>query len=138
MPGASGKKFTVRLDPQTNRYWSLANWIKPEDLKYLKLSKAGRIRNTMAFISSKDLRLWEVNSIIYHIPFVIDPTINRAKYGFQYADWQIEGDDMIAVFRTGFDDGLGGPRNYHDANFITFDRIKHFRERTMEDPPLNK
>ena len=138
LPGGSGKKFTIRFDRVSEKYWSLTNWIKPDDLKYLKVSKAGRIRNTMALISSIDLRNWEVNSIIYHIPFVIDPTISRAKYGFQYADWQIEGDDMVAVFRTGFDDGLGGPRNYHDANFVTFHRIKKFRERTMEDPPLNK
>lgn len=137
MPGGSGKKFTVRFDPKTNKYWSLTNWIQPEDLKYLKETKAGRIRNTMALISSKDLRNWEINSVILHIPFVIDSTTGRAKNGFQYADWQIDGNDMIAVFRTGFDDGLGGPRNYHDANFITFHRIENFRERTMENPPLN-
>ncbi len=138
LPGGSGKKFTIRFDPLTKKYWSLTNWIQPKDLKYLEITKAGRIRNTMALISSTDLRKWEVNSIILHIPFVIDPSINRAKYGFQYADWKIEGDDMVAVFRTGFEDGLGGPRNYHDANFITFHRITNFRGRTMEDLPLNK
>jgi len=136
MPGASGKKFTIRYDPEAKKYWSMANWIMPGDLKFLEQTKAGRIRNTMALISSKDLREWEVNSVIYHIPFVIDPELDVARYGFQYADWQIEGNDMIAVFRTGFDDGIGGPRNYHDANFITFQRIENFRERTMEDEPL--
>lgn len=138
MPGASGKKFTVRFDPQTNKYWSLANWIQPEDRKHLKDTKAGRIRNTMALISSRDLRNWDVSSIILHIPYVVDSSTGRAKNGFQYADWQFEGADLLAVFRTAADDGLGGAPHYHDANFITFNRIKNFRQRTMEDPPLNK
>jgi len=38
----------------------------------------------------------------------------------------------VTVIRTGYDDGLGGPRNYHDANFITFMRVPDFR-----NPDLN-
>lgn len=48
-------------------------------------------------------------------------------HAFQYVDWQFDGDDLIAVSRTDFDDGLGGADNYHDANFITFYRIPNFR-----------
>ncbi len=48
-------------------------------------------------------------------------------HGFQYVDWKFEGEDLIAVSRTAFDDGLGGAANYHDANFITFHRVCNFR-----------
>jgi hypothetical protein len=50
------------------------------------------------------------------------------RHGFQYADWQFDGDDIIAVVRTAFDDGEGGAHTYHDANFLTFHRWKNFRE----------
>lgn len=91
----------------------------------------------MALTSSGDLRNWDINSIILHVPYVVDSNTGRAKNGFQYADWQFDGADLIAVFRTAADDGLGGALHYHDANFITFHRIKNFRQRTMENPPLN-
>ena len=53
---------------------------------------------------------------------------NREKHAFQYADWQFDGDDLIAVSRTAYDDGLGGAANQHAANYLTFHRIKKFRE----------
>ncbi len=39
-----------------------------------------------------------------------------------------DGEDIIAVTRTCFDDGLGGAPNHHDANFMTFHRIIDFRK----------
>ena len=49
------------------------------------------------------------------------------KHGFQYLDWLIEGNDIVFVCRTAFDDESGGAHNYHDANFLTFHRIPNFR-----------
>jgi hypothetical protein len=51
----------------------------------------------------------------------------------QYVDWVFDGDDIAALSRTAYDDGLGGAHNQHDANFITFHRIRNFRELTMQD-----
>jgi hypothetical protein len=48
-------------------------------------------------------------------------------------DWQIDGEDIIAVSRTAFDDGQGGAHSGHDANFLTFHRFKSFRNLTMKD-----
>jgi hypothetical protein len=48
--------------------------------------------------------------------------------GFQYADWLFDGDDLIAVVRTAFDDADGGADSFHNANFLTFHRIRNFRE----------
>ncbi len=50
------------------------------------------------------------------------------KHGFQYLDWQFEGNDIIALSRTAYDDAEGEAHNQHDANFITFHRIENFRK----------
>ena len=86
------------------------------------------IRNTLAITSSPDLTDWAVRSIVLYHPDV-------AKHGFQYVDWLFEDSDMIAVSRTAYDDERGDAHNQHDANYLTFHRIKHFRQRTMADPP---
>ena len=116
------KKFTIRFDPQTARYWSLTNWIPPVNAG----GNPERTRNTVALISSSDLRTWEVHSVILHHPDV-------AKHGFQYLDWHFDGDDLIALSRTAFDDEAGGADNQHNANFITFHRIENFRDRGPAD-----
>jgi hypothetical protein len=54
-------------------------------------------------------------------------------HAFQYVDWLVEGDDIIFTSRTAYDDGLGGAYRFHDANFLTFHRIKNFRNLEMAD-----
>lgn len=114
-PGGA-TKFTIRFDARTKLYWSLANYVPPAQ----RHSDPGAIRNTLALISSSDLRQWTVRSIVLRHP-------DQIKHGFQYVDWQFEADDLIAVSRTAYDDGLGGADNYHNANFLTFHRFAHFR-----------
>lgn len=113
------KKFTVRYDSVSQRYWSLTNWVHPDD----RGGDVERTRNTLALTCSPDLRQWSLRSLVLRSPDV------RAT-GFQYVDWLIDGEDLIAVSRTASDDGLGGAHNAHDANFLTFHRIGGFRERT--------
>ena len=50
------------------------------------------------------------------------------KHGFQYLDWQFEGNDLVVLSRTAFDDAEGGAHRQHDANFITYHMIKNFRK----------
>jgi hypothetical protein len=110
------KKFTVRHDAQTNRYWALSNVVAGG----FENSSVERTRNTLALTSSEDLRAWQVDRIVLQHPDV-------AKHAFQYADWLFDGDDLIAVCRTAFDDAAGGAHNQHDANYMTFHRIECFR-----------
>ena len=120
-PGGA-KKFTVRSDPQSRLYWSLAT-VVPERHR---ADNPGGIRNTLALVCSQDLTNWTTRTILLYHPDV-------ARHGFQYVDWLFEGDDIIAVCRTAYDDGLGGAHNNHDANFLTFHRIANFRAKTMAD-----
>lgn len=116
LPGGS-KKFTIRYDEKSKRYWMLANYISPE---YKERHPAG-VRNKQALCSSPDLREWTVQKIVLAYPDV-------EKHGFQYVDWLFEADDIIFLSRTAYDDGQGGANNNHDANFLTFHRIDDFRE----------
>jgi hypothetical protein len=127
-PGAA-KKFTIRYDPQTKRYWSLAS-IVPD--RY-RADNPGSIRNTLALTSSSNLLEWEVRCILLHHPDV-------ARHGFQYVDWLFDGEDIIAACRTASDDPQGGAHNAHDANYLTFHRFKDFRRLTLTDsvPALPK
>ena len=122
-PGGA-KKFTIRFDAESKSYWSLVNPVMP--VSRLQQRNAGSIRNTLALMRSRDLRQWEMRCILLHHADV-------AKHGFQYPDWQFDGNDLIAAIRTAYDDGLGGARNAHDANFLTFHRFANFRELTMAD-----
>jgi hypothetical protein len=118
-PGGA-KKFTIRHDSQTKRYWSLASVVAPKH----RGERAGGVRNTLALTSSADLRQWTITCVLlYHA--------DVRRHGFQYPDWLFDGNDIIAAIRTAYDDGLGGAHNAHDANYLTFHRFKDFRRLTM-------
>lgn len=119
-PGGA-KKFTIRYDPVSEAYWALTNPV----MGHRELN-AGSVRNTLALLRSKDLIQWEMRCILLHHPDVI-------YHAFQYPDWVIEGDDLLAAIRTAYDDGLGGARRGHDANYLTFHRFTDFRKLTMDD-----
>lgn len=116
-PGGS-KKFTIRYDSTSGRYWTLSNYIA---LDNRNIKNTGAVRNTLALCSSADLIHWRVNKIILQDP-------DEKKHGFQYIDWQFDGKDIILVSRTAYDDNESGANGYHDANFLTFHRIKKFRK----------
>jgi hypothetical protein len=118
------KKFIVRYDRASKLYWSLSNWVPQRHADF----KVERARNTLALVASPDLYHWTVRTVVLHHP---DPGF----HAFQYVDFQFDGDDMIALARTAYDDGLGGAHSQHDANFITFHRIKRFRSLTPQDAP---
>jgi hypothetical protein len=121
------KKFTVRRDPRPEGgYWSLSNFIPPSQVG----GNVERTRNTLALLHSPNLRNWEVTCVLLHHP-------DRVNHGFQYADWQFDGDDLIAAVRTAFDDEHGGAHGCHDANFITFHRWPRFRELRPADGVLD-
>lgn len=117
MPGGA-KKFTIRYDSRSKLFWSLVNPALPGEP--LTVSTPASVRNTLAMISSPDLTHWSARSIVMQHP-------DSAAFGFQYVDWQFDGDDVIAAVRASFTDSAGGAHNYHDANFLLFTRVSDFR-----------
>jgi hypothetical protein len=124
-PGGA-KKFSIRHDAESDLYWSLATFVPPAHQTNAHTPRPAGVRNTLALISSSDLANWTVRCVLLYHP-------DTRNAGFQYVDWLFEGDDIIAACRTAYDDGLGGAHNNHDANFLTFHRVKTFRKLTMRD-----
>lgn len=116
LPGAT-KKFVIRRDPKTSDYWSLTSWIHPSNVG----GDPERTRNTLALVRSSDLVHWELRTVLLHHPDV-------ARHGYHYADWQFEGDDIVALCRTAWN-----AKSQHDSNLITFHRFRGFRDLGMPD-----
>jgi hypothetical protein len=116
------KRFVIRYDRKDKRYWSLSNWI-PEKFKGYNIERS---RNTLALISSTDLRKWTVHTVILQDD-------NIEKSGFQYVDWHFDDEDIILLSRTAFFDGENFADSQHNSNFITFHRIENFREHVKEN-----
>jgi hypothetical protein len=121
LPGGA-TKFTIRQDPKSRRYFSLVNWAAP---RYAS-RRAASVRNTVALVSSADLKKWTLDCLLLHHP---DPD----QHAFQYLDWQFDKNDIAAVSRTAWDDESGGAHNFHDADFMTFHRIRNFRKLSLRD-----
>ncbi len=100
-PGGA-KKFTIRYDAASEHYWSLATVTESLPRGSAAVKRPAGIRNTLALTCSSDLIRWEVRRILLHHP-------DTLSHGFQYVDWLFDGDDLIAVCRTAFDD-QGGQR----------------------------
>ncbi len=113
--GAS--KFNIKYDPTSQKYWSLTNYV-PQQFKVGNRS-AGGIRNVLALTCSDDLESWQIKAIV-----LADDDVESV--GFQYVDWLFDGNDILFVSRTSYDDGMGGADNFHNANFMTFHRITNY------------
>lgn len=123
-------KFTIRFDPVSKRYWSLANKItNPRSGADWEHSPHHQ-RNVIALTSSADLREWREHTRLLRYAEGSVVVKEGSRVGFQYLDWQFDGDDLVAACRMSWN-GL----NYHDANAITFHRVKNFRALTMADSP---
>ncbi len=110
-------KFAIRRDPVTGIYWTLAN-------KNTNPRNPNQ-RNSLQVHSSKDLRDWVQHEVVLEDLSDFERIGNESKVGFQYVDFQFDGDDLIFQSRTAYQ----GAHNYHDANYMTFHRIPHFRTR---------
>ena len=114
---ANYSKFMIKRDEKSGYYYTVGTRVyNPERTN---------ARDLLSLMRSKDLLSWDVvfNIIDYR-------EVDTDHIGFQYCDFEIEGDDIIFLCRTAF----GGAANFHDTNYSTFHRIKDFRSYTE---PLN-
>ncbi len=113
-PGGMSK-FTIRRDPQTGLYWTLSNDMADEPVRIR--------RNRLTLFCSPDLRRWEPKKLLMEDLYENTPEDSARKTGFQYVDWQFDGDDIIYLVRTAYI----GAHNFHDANHMYFCRVEQFR-----------
>ena len=106
---ANLSKFMIKKDEKTGRYYSVAT---------RRIDEPATRRNLLSLLASDDLLNWKV------VCDLIDKRYDNVdKTGFQYVDFEIEGNDIIYLCRT----AINEPHNYHDSNYSTFHRIKDFR-----------
>ncbi len=114
------KKFVIKYDATSDYYYTLTNSILEKYSKEYPKRNASGFRNVLMLRKSKDLVHWEDVKVILEHEDVL-------KHGFQYVDWLFEGNDILVLCRTAYNDGKNDAKNNHDANFLTFHRIEGFR-----------
>ncbi len=108
-------KFSIRHDPETGLYLTLSNnntvpsWDKQ--------------RNVLSLHVSEDLIHWHHRKTLIEDDLNLPHEDSLRYIGFQYVDWQFDGDDIIYIVRTAYN----GAHNFHDANRITFHKLERFR-----------
>ncbi len=117
-PGGQSK-FVIRKDEQTGIYWMMTN-------NNTNLAEAAQ-RNVLSLYASKDLRTWHHAKTLMEDDQDLTDDESIALTGFQYPDWQFDGENMIYLSRTAY--GKGVPR-YHDSNRITFGKVYNYKEFT--------
>ncbi|WP_332368515.1 exo-alpha-sialidase [Spirosoma telluris] len=115
------KKFVIKYDTLSKKYWTLANVIPDKYRKQFPDRNPSGFRNVLMLKSSLDLKKWDDVKIILEHEDVLN-------HGFQYVDWSFEGNDIIVLSRTAYFDGTSNAKNNHDANYLTFHRIEDFRK----------
>ena len=123
-PGGMSK-FSIRRDPKTGLYLTLTNNNTNPNRPWRKhdLYSSAWQRNVLSLYASEDLAHWRHIETLLEDDSGLSVEDSLRYTGFQYADWQFDGDDLIYLVRTAYD----GAPVFHDSNRITFHRLAGFR-----------
>ena len=103
-------KFMIKKDDVSGKYLSIIS---------RRIEEPKTARNLLSLVASDDLSNWQL------VCDLIDRRYDDPQMvGFQYVDFEIEGNDIIYLSRT----AMNCAKNYHDANYSTFHRIADFRK----------
>lgn len=117
MPGG-GKKFTVRYDASSGKYWAITNNIR--DTENIGGISPDLIYNTLSIISSPDLKSWNVEQeVLYHQDF--------QSNGFIHTDWLFVGNDIIGVCALSWDDCEGSVPHIEEANYLIGFKVENVK-----------
>ncbi len=103
-------KFMIKYDAVSDKYYSIASRLYDKEKP--------STRNLLSLMASDDLNKWEVVTDLLDYRHE-----DYEKVGFQYVDFEFEGDDIIYLCRT----AMNGANSFHDSNYSTFHTIKNFR-----------
>ena len=114
-PGG-GTKFNIRHDDASGLYIALVNNVTNPAWP--------RQRNVLSLSVSSDLINWRLVHTLMRDQSGLTPPDSARLTGFQYVDWQFDGDDIIYLVRTAY----RGAIRYHDSNRIIFRKLPNFRD----------
>ena len=109
LPG-NHSKFMIKQDPATGKYYTIICRITSPELR--------QARSLLSLMVSDDARNWKLAADL-----IDRRECDSHKIGFQYVDFEFEGDDIIYLCRT----AANAAHNYHDSNYSTFHWIRDFR-----------
>ncbi|AQQ10231.1 hypothetical protein L21SP3_02059 [Sedimentisphaera cyanobacteriorum] len=128
LPGGE-KKFGASYDPVSGKFYVLSNPVL--DVHKGEGTPPELVRTAGGLLSSEDLINWELQKI-----FIFTENLDNGSFGegFQYFNFDFDGDDMVIASRTAFDVGGGDekPPRGHDSNLMTFHKIENFRQASPE------
>ncbi|MBQ8508409.1 MAG: exo-alpha-sialidase [Clostridia bacterium] len=102
-------KVDILYDKKSGLYWTIGSYA---------LDEPKTNRNLLSLLVSDNLTNW---TLVKHL---IDyRELDPAKVGFQYVDFLFDGEDILYLCRTAFNQA----HNFHDSNYTTFHRIENFR-----------
>lgn len=104
-------KFNVIKDDKTGNYISIASKVTN--------AETPKQRNVLVLLYSKDLINWNEAKVLLDYS-----SMPPEKVGFQYVDFIIEGEDILYLSRTAFNNA----DTYHNSNYITFHRIENYNQ----------
>jgi hypothetical protein len=107
-------KFTIRRDPVSGLYLSLVNDHADPNWP--------RQRNILALAASENLRDWRLVNTLMKDESGLSYEDSIRLTGFQYVDWQFDGNDIIYLVRTAY----RGAVRYHDSNRIIYRVLKDY------------
>lgn len=110
-------KFTIRRDPATGMYFTLSSCVTDDPIP--------TNRNLLCLAASENLRSWKNLGPLLFDDTGLEPEQSAMLTGFQYVDWQFDGDDILYLCRTAY----RGAHNFHDSNRITYHVVRNFRNR---------
>ena len=113
-PGG-GSKFTIRHDEPSGMYLALVNNVTDASWP--------RQRNILSLSVSHDLLNWRLVKTLMKDESGLSPEDSARLTGFQYVDWNFDGEDIIYLVRTAY----RGAIRYHDSNRIIYRKLKDFR-----------
>lgn len=107
---ANRAKFMMKYDEVSKKYYTIG---------CRRTGEPETRRNLLSLFVSTDMEKWDVACDL------IDRRHeDRDKIGFQYVDFEFDGDDIIYLCRT----AINGAHSFHDSNYSTFHRIENFRK----------
>lgn len=110
MPTGANTKTYVSYDPVSDKYWAIGNLVTDPNFPSM--------RNVVALLVSDDGYDWRIVKTLADYS-----KLNPAEVGMQYHQFIFDGDDILWLSRTAFNQA----RNYHDSNCQTFHIIENFR-----------
>ena len=111
MPTGANTKTYVLYDKISDKYWAIGNLVTDPEKPAM--------RNVVALLASDDGYDWRIAKVLYDLS-----AYSHEEVGMQYHQFIIDGDDILWVSRTAFNQA----RSFHDSNCQTFHPILNFRD----------